>query len=95
MIITITNTGSPAKFCRATILTKRKDNLRIFFGKFLSKIKFPAILREFKYEDLITGQTIEIKPHILYTIITINSRDYYFYRINGKFDGTGYNCKCN
>lgn len=64
-------------------------NISILFRKVLNKIGLPAIIRESIINDELTNQKITIKTNLLFTILTVNGRDYYFSRLSGKFDGTG------
>jgi hypothetical protein len=47
-----------------------------------------AIIQPFKYKDLVTGDKIEISVSPYYSKLTINEREYYFEKKDGKFDGT-------
>ena len=47
-----------------------------------------AIIRPFKYKDLVTGNKVEISVSPYFSKLTINEREYYFEKETGKFDGT-------
>ena len=47
-----------------------------------------AVIRPFKHEDEITGQTVAVTISPLYSILRVGNREYYFKRENGEFDGT-------
>ncbi len=64
-------------------------HIYIFFYKILNKIGLPGIIRESVINDDLTNQKITIKTGVLFTVLTVNGRDYYFNRLSGKFDGTG------
>lgn len=49
----------------------------------------PALIRPFAYDDPETGDHIEVSVSSYYSKITVNSREYYFIRETGEFDGTG------
>lgn len=78
---------------RLRILSQR-TRLRIAFWRFLNRRGVPGFVQPFELRDRVTGNHIKIvvSPH--YTTISVNNRDYYFYRESGGFDGTGtaFNC---
>lgn len=47
-----------------------------------------AVIKPFDYEDAETGDRITISVSERYSKLTINSREYYFIRESGEFDGT-------
>jgi len=79
----------------ASILVRIISRLKLKFVKLLNALRTPAIIQEFEYSDKLTNQKISIKNQSLHTVITIDGRDYYFNRLNGKFDGTGSGLTCN
>ena len=62
------------------------------FYRLLDYLHFPAVVRNWNFEDELTGQTVELRIGLFFTRLRINGRDYYFRRLSGKFDGTGYGC---
>lgn len=62
-------------------------------GALLERIGFPAIVRPFKYNDLVTGKKITLTTCGRYAVLNVNGREYFFNRDNGKLDGTGYGCR--
>ena len=47
-----------------------------------------AKIRPFSYEDLVTGQRLEVKVSPYFTTLHIGERVYYFVKDSGEFDGT-------
>ncbi|MGP0088610.1 MAG: hypothetical protein ACLPKB_01410 [Xanthobacteraceae bacterium] len=47
-----------------------------------------AVIRPFRHEDELTGQVVSVTISPQYSILTIGSRQYYFHRETGAFDGT-------
>ena len=47
-----------------------------------------AIIQPFKYNDLVTGNEIEVSVSPYFTKLTITEREYYFVKKTGEFDGT-------
>jgi hypothetical protein len=41
-------------------------------------------------DDRLAGQRISATVGELFVCVSVNGRDYYFDRITGRFDGTGY-----
>ena len=61
----------------------------------LNAIHYPVIIKPTQFLDVATGQQINIKAGKLFTTISIGNRDYFFHRITGKYDGSGYQLKCD
>lgn len=72
-----------------------KDSLRLWLGRTLNKCGVPGLVRETIIPDEITGQIIQISYNSLYTVISIDGRDYYFNRFDGRFGGTGMGTSCD
>ena len=81
--------GSSTPTTGATKWQIWKTRLRINLGMLLNRGRVPGAIQPFKYDDLLTGQRLEVRLTPLFTILTVNNRDYYFWRISGRFDGTG------
>jgi len=81
--------GSPlaAGASRWTVACGR---MRAAFGRLLNVLRLPGAVRDLKVIDSVTGQQLEIRVEPLFTRISVDGRDYYFGRISGRFDGTGY-----
>lgn len=62
-------------------------------GRFLNWIGVPGTVSNARLHDDVTGQEIEILVNALFTRISINGRDHYFHRFNGKYDGSGSGCR--
>lgn len=70
-------------------VSKYRTCLRVAFWKFLNRVGVPGFVRPLELRDRVTGNHIKIVVSPRYTTISVNNRDYYFYRENGRFDGTG------
>ena len=55
----------------------------------LDKVGFPALLSPFRYYDGTTGQVVSLRTSPYYAILTVGSKDFYFIRESGKYDGFG------
>lgn len=58
-------------------------------GKILNKIGLPGIIKPTEITDNLSGTEIKIRTGNLFTIISVNEREFYFTRITGQFAGTG------
>ena len=47
----------------------------------------PAVIQPFEYEDAVTGDKISVSVSPEYSKLTINKREYFFFRETGEFDG--------
>ena len=66
-----------------------KDRIKVFIGQLLLKANVPGLIGDMVYDDIVTGDYIEVYCSPLAVLIKVNNRDYYFDRFTGKFDGTG------
>jgi hypothetical protein len=62
---------------------------RLYFGKFLNAIGFPAAVNKCDYRSGALGVTVKVEHRDLFTVITVNGLDVYFKRISGEIDGVG------
>ena len=58
-------------------------------GRFLNWLGVPGFIQPLEMDDLVTGWHLSIRVSPLFTVISVEGREFYFYRRNGKFDGTG------
>jgi hypothetical protein len=70
-----------------------KTRLQERFGAALNRRRVAGFVQPISYQDLVTGDLIEIRVSALFTTLSINGRDYYFKRLTGRFDGTGQGCR--
>ncbi len=63
--------------------------VREIVGFLFCRAAVPGFVRDVELHDEATGNHIRIRPGVIFTVLSVNGRDYYFHRINGKFDGTG------
>lgn len=64
-------------------------------GRILNVIGVPGFVVPVAFHDDVTGEDVSVKITRLFTIFSVGNRDYYFYRLTGKIDGTGWQNKCN
>lgn len=69
------------------------SRLREAIGGALNRIMVPGAVRPMVYDDPVTGDRIQVNTDSLFTVLTVNGRDYYFKRLSGRFDGTGTCCR--
>jgi hypothetical protein len=77
-----------------SLFAKYLSRFKFSIAGILNKIKAPGLVREIEYFDELTSQRISVKNQSLYTVISIDGRDFYFNRLSGKFDGTGSGFTC-
>ncbi len=68
------------------------SRLRQRLGAMLNRLGFGGLVKPLVFDDLVTGQHLEIRVSEFFTTISVDGRDYYFRRLNGAFDGTGMGC---
>jgi hypothetical protein len=82
---------SPAKD-GATLATIWKCRFRMFLARTANRVGIPGFIQPKILDDPVTGQHIEIRLGLLFTVVSVDGRDYYFRRFSGKYDGTGSGC---
>jgi hypothetical protein len=78
----------------ASFLTIVNGRFKGWMGLLANRLGLPAVLSEIEITDELTGQRVSIRKGVYFTIVSLDGRDYYFKRLTGKFDGTGYQMKC-
>lgn len=81
-----TPTASTGSATRLDVLRLRAQEA---VGGWLTRLGVPGAVQPWEYTDALTGQHVQVRTSALFTILTINGRDYYFSRLTGRFDGTG------
>lgn len=71
-------------------ITETKDGLveKSTGRKIESPLDTMAVIEPFEIQDVATGIKIKLTVSPQYSVLSIDDRSYYFYRENGKFDGT-------
>lgn len=69
--------------------SKQKAKLRVCVGNFLNRIGVAGAVQEDVIDDALTGNHVRVSIGSLFTVISVNGRDYYFDRLTGRFGGTG------
>jgi hypothetical protein len=69
-----------------------KDGVRQTPAVLYSILELPGLVQPIDYADVVTGDRVRIQVGKRYTVIAVNRREYWFRRLTGAFDGTGYAC---
>lgn len=80
--------GTPPT-CTANRWTILRTRLEIWIHRQLNRLGVPGAIQPIDFTDALTGTRIQIQSGVLFFVININGRDFYFDRITGRFDGTG------
>ncbi len=88
-----TTQGNPAQL-GATKFEVLRERLRGWLGRTLNRFGVPGFIQEVNFYDDLTGQMISVRKSRYFTVISVGDRDYYFKRLTGRFDGTGYQIRC-
>jgi len=67
--------------------------MREALGRLFNRLHIPGSIAPMNYKDIVTGDAIDVTVSPLFVRLSINGRDYYFDRFNGRFDGTGMGCR--
>lgn len=63
--------------------------LKWWIGVVMGWAGIPGFVRDCEYKCGLTGQYIKVRVSPLFTVISVNGLDVYFYRTTGGIDGTG------
>lgn len=58
-------------------------------GKIFQWLKLPGLIKPFSIYDKDVQQRITVRTSSRYTIIQVGSKEYFFIRETGKYDGWG------
>lgn len=68
----------------------RLSTIRIWLGRLANWIGFPGVVVDVDYKSAIFGTSVKVRRSPLYTVITVDGIDVYFYRFSGEIDGIGF-----
>jgi hypothetical protein len=63
--------------------------LRLWLGRVAEWMGLPGVIQNSNIRDRLTGQNIRVRVGQLFTVLSVNGRDYFFSRFTGRFNGTG------
>ena len=61
-----------------------------FWGWLANLAGFPGVVRACRYQSQL-GVVVTVRKSSLFTVVTVNGTDVYFYRLTGGIDGVGFN----
>ena len=64
------------------------SSVRRGIGRLANLAGLPGAVQAMTIDDAFAGK-VEIRVSPSFTVVSINGRDLYFWRLSGKFDGTG------
>ncbi len=82
-------TGKHPPTSGASWLDVAHVELKQFMGKLIGYLGVPGLVKPMKIHDTLTNTNIQVRVSGLFTVISIDGRDYYFKRLTGKYDGSG------
>ena len=85
-----TITRPPALPLWDRIWSRLTCNTRWGIGSVFRWLGVPGAIADMSYDDQITGQRVSVKVRHFDTRVTVGQRHYFFSRLGGKFNGTGY-----
>jgi hypothetical protein len=62
-----------------------------FWGWLANLAGYPCVVREGQYASEAHGVSVRVRASNIYTVITVNGVDVFFYRLSGRIDGVGIN----
>lgn len=68
----------------------RLNSLRLL-GWIVNSAGLPGFVREGAYVSSL-GVAVQVRTSVLYTVVTVNDVDVFFYRLTGDIDGVGIGC---
>ena len=82
--------SSPLQSSPYTLRRRIRDTVTYSPNWLYTLLGIPGFVQPIDYPDIVTGNRIRVKVGRRFTVVTVNNRDYYFRRLTGIFDGTGY-----
>ena len=76
------------------VWSRWRSEMRSRVGWFLNWLGVPGAIVPMAFHDLVLDEDVSVRVTPLFTIFSVGSRDFYFYRISGGFDGTGSRMGC-
>jgi hypothetical protein len=70
------------------------ERAREWFGRMLNALGVPGFVREVQVYDRLTNSHVTVKTSGFFTVVSVNGTDYYFKRLTGEFDGSGFVPEC-
>ena len=64
----------------------------VLLGKTANRLRIGGCVQPIVMDDPVTGQHLGIRLGPLFTVVSVDGRDYYFRRFSGKYDGAGTGC---
>ncbi len=64
--------------------------IKYLIGVFLNAMGVPGFLQDGEYEAGICKAKITVKRGGLFTVVSVNGLDVYFWRYSGRIDGVGF-----
>lgn len=71
------------------MMTRLRLKLIDWLGQLANLAGLPCIMREGEYSSPSSGVTVRVRASSLFTVVTVNGVDVYFYRLTGGIDGIG------
>ena len=87
-VIRLYGDGNPAEG-NASVWSRLLCRARVRLGKLLLMLHVPGVVHNVQIDDAVTGLTVEVEVGVLFTVVRVNGRDFWFDRFTGRFDGTG------
>ena len=72
-----------------------RGRLQSVIGRLMQRFRVPGFVRDIEFHDAATGYDVSVATGELFTRITLNGRDFYFRRSDGRYDGSGSTCGWN
>ena len=79
---------------KTLMLTRMRLSWLSFWGRVADRAGFPGIVREGQYASDYLGVNVCVRKSPLYTVVTVNGVDVYFYRLTGGIDGVSRAADC-
>jgi hypothetical protein len=74
---------------QANAFDRIKAELRYFLGSALNWTRLPGMVQPIETYDRLTKTHIKVVTLSLFTVISVGKNDYFFRRLDGKYDGSG------
>lgn len=83
------DSGKPATTGNYSLWRRICDWRNLTLGRLANWLGFPGTVVPMSSYDQLTNTHISVKTGLLFTIISVDGKDFYFRRFSGVYDGSG------
>lgn len=83
--------GHPSR-SGASLWVRMRTEISLLIGRLARHVGVPGAITNIDIHDSVSGYHLVVRIGVFYTCVSVDGRDFYFYRWSGRLDGTGSGC---